>query len=282
MLEALFQTLNDGVLELALDGSIVRLNPAAQRMFDELGLPDYPKQSLATREQIALLHTLQGTLLPRDQWPPVRLLRGEYLMGDHAVEHLLSAPGGKAFRIRYAGTPLFDDAGHIAGAVEVLRDVTAEATLRDQVERLLTTLENVQDGVLIFDLSGQLLFLNATMRRLLSRDHAPAHEPDLHLVDLAGLLHLRDTQGAPLAREQWPLSKALRGETHAGPEAMDVWISPVTGGDMYCNVTSVPVRDDHGAIVGGSLWSATIPSGGKRNRNDSRCWASWLMSSRHR
>ena len=251
MLEALFQTINDGVIELAPDGSIVRVNPAAQHQFDELEMPNYPKQSLAVRHQMDLLRTVQGIPLPLDQWPPVRLLRGERLMGDHAVELLLSAPVGKALRIRYTGTPLYDDAGHITGAVEVLHDVTAEASLRSQIQQLVTTLETVQDGVIIFDLSGQLVFLNAMMRRLLSREQAPPNAPDLHLIDLARSLNVRDARGIPLAREQWPLSKVLRGETHAGAEAVDVWISPTAGGDRYCNVTSVPMRDDQGAIVGG-------------------------------
>jgi PAS domain-containing protein len=140
MLEALFQTLNDGVLELAPDGSIMRLNPAAQRMFEELGLPDYPKQSLAAREQVGLLRTLQGTLVPHDQWPPVRLLRGEHSMGEHAIELLLGAPVGKAFRMRFTGIPLHDDAGQITGAVEVLRDVTAEANIQREVQGLFIIL----------------------------------------------------------------------------------------------------------------------------------------------
>jgi signal transduction histidine kinase len=253
MLEALFQTINDGVIELAPDGTVVRLNPAAQRLFDELQLPDYPKQPLTARQQWDLLRTVQGTPLTLDQWPPVRLLRGEHLMDGHAVELLLTAPVGKALRIRFTGTPLYDDAGHITGAVEMLHDVTVEATLRSQVQRLLTTIESVQDGVIIFDLSGRLLVLNAAMRRILGRDQAPprANAPDLHLIDLARSLNVRDAYGAPLAREQWPLSKVLRGETHAGAEAVDVWISPAAGGDRYCNVTSVPMRDDQGAIVGG-------------------------------
>jgi signal transduction histidine kinase len=251
MLEALFQTINDGVIELAPDGRIVRLNPAAQRLFGELNIPDYAKLSLAARAQREQLHTVQGIPVPPDQSPPVRLLRGEQLMGDHAVELLLSAAVEKAFRIRFTGTPLYDDAGHLTGAVEVLHDVTAEANLRSQVQHLLTTLETVQDGVILFDLSGQLILLNATMRRLLGREQAPPDAPELHLIDLARSLNVRDARGVPLAREQWPLSSALRGEKHAGAEAMDVWISPVAGDDRYCNITSVPVRDDQGAIVGG-------------------------------
>ena len=73
----------------------------------------------------------QRQVLPREQWPVSRLLRGEVLQSESAVDVILPGPDGNDLQLSVTGAPVCDDTGHILGTVMICHNVTE----RRQLER---------------------------------------------------------------------------------------------------------------------------------------------------
>lgn len=116
--------------------------PAAVYVTDREGVVTHFNQAciaLAGRTPVARedrwcvtwrLHTTDGEFLPHDQCPMAEALReGREIRG---VEAVAERPDGTRVTFRPHPTPLFDDAGVLVGAVNLLVDVTE----RRRVEHL--------------------------------------------------------------------------------------------------------------------------------------------------
>ena len=75
-LESTFQSMTDGVAVFDLDGNLVQLNQALATM-NGFANPEEMKRNLAYFGAIYELSALDGTLVPVEQWPAARVLRGE-------------------------------------------------------------------------------------------------------------------------------------------------------------------------------------------------------------
>jgi two-component system sensor histidine kinase UhpB len=76
--------------------------------------------------------------------------------------------------------------------------------------RLLSVIESLQEGLIISDLRGDLIYWNPAA---LSLHGLCAAAAGLHnLRDLPAMFELRSLQGSVLPLDQWPLARVLRGE----------------------------------------------------------------------
>lgn len=115
-----------------------------------------------------------------------------------------------------------------------------------EMDALFTT---ISDGVAIYDAEGRLIRMNAGLRRLLSLDLHPGYAT-ASLESRLSRLRLRDRQGQPMLREQWPHIRALRGEVLTGSEAVTSLVTALDGRDLLLSTSAAPVRDGEGRIVG--------------------------------
>jgi len=120
MLEAVFESITDGLLILDAHGKLLRMNYAMREL---LGIPE--------NASLESLHALpfdfldeQGNPLPYEQSPKARLLRGERIQESRALDVQLQALEGRKKYLNISGAPLRDVAGEIVGLVMVCRDVT--------------------------------------------------------------------------------------------------------------------------------------------------------------
>jgi PAS domain S-box-containing protein len=129
----------------------------------------------------------------------------------------------------------------------ILRDITegkrGKHALTAQTALLQAILEQAADGILARDAEGKMLFANAALKRLAWE--APEGKPLAAGVEVWG--KTTDADGKELAVDQWPMSRALRGETVRGVELHRT----APDGRPYVFLNScAPIRNERGEVIG--------------------------------
>ncbi len=253
-LGAIFESMTDAVLVYDTTGQIVQTNTAATRLFGLTSAPDCLKRSLEEQMTASPPRDTQGRPLPQEQWHLPHLLSGEVLVGETAVDLLITTLEGQEVLVNLTGAPLRNKRGEITGAVAVLRDVTTLRRLeRETAERaseLEAVFEAVIDGLVVFSAQGKLLRMNPAARQILGLDHVdPGYTLERASPDASRFL-VRTEQGQPLTQNHWPISRLLRGETLTGPSAVDLILRSLSEQEIQVMVTGAPIRDQHEQIRG--------------------------------
>ncbi len=255
-LERVLESLNEGVMIVTPDGQITRLNATGRQL---LSFPTLAGTSRATTGHLQqFLQTrwsnTSGELLPQEQWPMARVLRGEHLQ-EVVVRY--ACPGTSERLLVFNGQPLYDTQGHLQCALLNFHLASDEQQTRAHLELLarlanqrahyiLSVLEAVTDGVLVCDSQGAIFLINPAGRALLG---LPASCPGF-LPDFLAMLQVRRPNGELLAAPDFPLSRALLGETVRDMELL--LRRPSSGEEWYARVSAAPIRDraEGGPIVG--------------------------------
>lgn len=186
-LEGVFGSITDAVFVYDADGHLIRLNAAARRL---LGLsddiePDYAALSERERVKRNNLRRDTGAPLLDEEWVLTRLMRGEVITAENAVDVLLSQPNGVDALISFTGAPIRDGDGTIIGAVSVGRNVTERNRLESQLREA-----NVQLAAVSAALAQQARDLETTNRRMDQFLGMANHEMKTPLTSLGANLQL--------------------------------------------------------------------------------------------
>ena len=93
------------------------------------------------------------------------------------------------------------------------------ATWQQEVLRVEAILDSADEGLVVSDTAGNVLHMNAAARRI--HGYGPDDQPVRRHDDFADTFELRDAAtGGVLAPDEWPLARALRGETFSGYELL--------------------------------------------------------------
>jgi PAS domain S-box-containing protein len=151
-------TTDDAIVTKDLSGTIVSWNPGAERMY-----------GYWAEEIIGKPVTL---LVPPDQMDQhsdlmTRVAAGERVGPCDAVR---TTKYGRRVDVSLAVTPIRDDAGAVAGAVAITRDITAERRaqqdLRNGESRWRAIVNAAVDGIIVIDRRGKIESFNAAAERL--------------------------------------------------------------------------------------------------------------------
>ncbi len=159
-LEAAFGAIQDGIAVFDRTGRVVHLNAAQARIN---GFPDVEtmRRELAFYEARYELRRPDGLIVPPEEWPVSRVLRGQT---DDQILHVTRVDTGQQWVMRLTGAPVFDAGGAVDLAVVVTRDITeewhAKARLAAASERLAVTLQSVAEGVIATDETGLITLVN--------------------------------------------------------------------------------------------------------------------------
>ena len=127
-LDAIISSIGDALIVYAPDGSIIRMNNAAQRL---MGYSEAERaQPIAERAERLRFFTTEGTPVPTDESPAMRALRGESVVGEVLRFEIL---GRRSVWISASAVPVQLPDGHGLGVVLVMSDVTRLHEL--QIER---------------------------------------------------------------------------------------------------------------------------------------------------
>jgi PAS domain S-box-containing protein len=87
----------------------------------------------------------------------------------------------------------------------------AEKALLAREAQLNTIVENLDEGIVVSDLNGNLLHWNGAALKL--HGYGPSEQDRRSFPELADTFELSTLDGSPILVEQWPLARILRGET---------------------------------------------------------------------
>lgn len=192
--------------------------------------------------------------MPRPQlmdlfWVPGHEIAGQYPSLQREDNNLVSEVfcpalyGGRGAHVWVKATALFDAGGNLAGAIEVIRDITgrkrAEEALRESEERLRVLFDSIDDFVFIKDLNRRYVLINDFFTKRFRIDRSEIlgkTDAELTLFEnkTITLSTVRDTDSRVLAGEsvQYEMTHMIR-ET------------PIT-----FNILKTPIRDDQGMVTG--------------------------------
>lgn len=146
-LEAIFQSLADGLFVVNQEGTIIRSNTVFQEIIGYTLENREQFMALSGEERYALLRISDenGIPLPFEKWPETRILKGEVLKGAAIVDIHLHSLNGRDLQLSVSGAPLYNREGKTTAALCICRDVTERRILEqrthDTLDALLTMAE---------------------------------------------------------------------------------------------------------------------------------------------
>ncbi len=143
-LEAVFDSMPEGVDIIDAEGKILHMNRAGQQMLGQKDSEDVQAFFSGSPNQRArLLHMrdAHGYPLPEEQLPHLRIVRqGETLIGASAMEVFVRTLDGREREWSYGGAPIRNTLGHITGGVIAFWDITERHALERRTQQALAAL----------------------------------------------------------------------------------------------------------------------------------------------
>jgi two-component system CheB/CheR fusion protein len=176
-----------------------------------------------------------------------RLAEGaaEVFVTLQAMEREVRSKDGRDYIVRVHPYRTRED--RIDGAVMTFFDITgrraAEDALCESAARLSTTFESLPVGIGVYDDRGAVLMANRVMHRYLPTGLMPSRDPVR-----AERWRAWHADGSPLAFDEFPGSRALRGEWVV--PGIEVLYRQDDGREIWTQVASAPVSDDQGRATG--------------------------------
>ncbi len=133
-------------------------------------------------------------------------------------------------------------ANHLASATVRTRTRTALRNSREQLETIMST---VDEGIVVQSAAGQIVYANDSAARVIGFESA-ADFLAADRNDVLGRFEMLDEDGAPLAPDDLPGRRALRGETS---ERVIRYRNRATGEERWSVVRANAVQDTAGAVA---------------------------------
>jgi PAS domain S-box-containing protein len=164
---------------------------------------------------------------------PVRIDR----RGDGTLEE-------RTLNFTYA--PLRDAAGRVDGvfvlAVDVTAQVTAQRAAQESQRRLEAVVQQMPVAVVVAEApSGRIVASNRQMEELMGSPVEASENPAAY-----GAWKGFHPNGRPVAAEEWPLAKAVRGVAVSGHEVEFVRHDNT---HYWLRISAAPVHDDAGRVT---------------------------------
>jgi PAS domain S-box-containing protein len=255
-LNALFDSLEEGIVIFGKDLSIQRINPAGYRILgltlEQLhGHPGDLGRALDLRDA-------KGFAPPIEELPFSRALKGESVFQEEWS--FTRKIHGSRVRLLVSAAPFPGPGGTIAGAVVSMRDITAQKRMEQRQERLHKRVEKERSllqailgqmpiGVVIVDAAGRMILANRQAEAIAGFPFSgEGQERFRERCALPG--------GVRLEREQWPLFRSLRdGQLVTNLELV---LEREDGTSATLSVSSAPVRETRGKNMAGVLMITDI------------------------
>jgi PAS domain S-box-containing protein len=126
----------------------------------------------------------------------------------------------------------------------------SEAQATEHAEQLHTILETMADAVAVYDAEGHIQAMNRAYREMYALERGPGRLGALPRRERIRLVRACDAvTSTPVAVEESPSGRALRGEVVTGP-GMDMRVRAFDGREVEVNVSAAPLRGADGRVAG--------------------------------
>jgi len=179
------------------------------------------------------------------------------------VEEAVVAADGSARFYLSKKAPYRDARGKVIGLLGISREITERKAAAQERSKLLQSLkdaaaqsertgkqleavfQSMSDGVIVFDMTGKVVLVNRAEAKVTGYADSEGGVRDISQMERAFELSLPD--GTVLPFEEWPVSRALRGES------MSQWEVVVRRKDIdrkwYFSFSGGPIRDAEGKQI---------------------------------
>lgn len=141
----------------------------------------------------------------------------------------------------------------------------ANVTLYDATDlerrRLTAVINSMAEGVMLCDRQGALVLMNTTARNILAPNYSLGVQ---EMNEMLTFFNMRNERGEPLALENMPFAKALRGNTFYSERII---VLGANDNDIVLECTGAPVYRDDGVIEGGVVIFRDITAQHRRERD---------------
>ncbi|HEY1353213.1 MAG TPA: PAS domain S-box protein [Ktedonobacteraceae bacterium] len=151
-LEAIFQSLADGIYVVDQAGAIIHANPAFLEIVGYTGQKreDFLRFSREQRHTLLDVRDEQGRPLAYAAWPETRILEGEVLKGPMVVDLHLRNFAGQELQLNVSGAPLYNREGELVAALCICRDVTERRKLEQRTHDALDALLAMAEALVMY------------------------------------------------------------------------------------------------------------------------------------
>jgi diguanylate cyclase (GGDEF)-like protein/PAS domain S-box-containing protein len=190
-LQAVLESLAEGVIVFGPDGALLEINSAARAMF-EYTSPAEVSSKPADLEQLADVWTLDGTPVPASDWPVSRLLSGQEVRNvELRIRYKRSH---RTWVASFTGSIVHPGVEPTPLAVLTVRDVSqkesAETALQVSEARLRLAFDHIPDAVILYDTELRIAAMNtaaATMAGLADHELIGKRNDDLAAFSVLSL-----------------------------------------------------------------------------------------------
>lgn len=247
-LQAVFDSINEGILVEDMEGNIVLANQAEASIFGYAS-PEEWKRNLAYIGSVYQLHYLDGRPIPLEQWPLARVLRGESFSDQEL--HAMRLDTDQRWFLSVSGQPVRDKQGHQILSVVATRDITARKAAEMERERLLAeldaTIDAVPGGLVIYGQKAEVLRANPTAKSMLGLTPEMVALPFERQISK---MDIKTPEGKPIGWEQSSTFRALQGHTVLGETFV---IRPIGRSPIWALASAAPIKSRSGEVIGAVL-----------------------------
>jgi len=238
--ETAFESLSEGLIVSALDGQLLHWNQAAVAMHGFSSMAEGLRQ-LAAFAEIFELSTLDGVVVPLDQWPLSRILRGEQLRDLEIRIRRVHEDWQRIFN--YGGSLVRHEDGRAFLAVISISDITERKRAEEEIRTL-----NVELEQRVVDRTAQL---EAANKELEAFSYSVSHDLRAPLRTVDGFSQaLLEDFGPQLPEEGQRQARTIR----QGAQRMGVLIDDLLAfSRLGRQSVSKPVVVDMDRLVGEAL-----------------------------
>jgi PAS domain S-box-containing protein len=234
-LDTIIDAIPDSLTIYDAEGRRIQQNRVAR----EIGPQANPPLTLGQIVSQLATRRASGDLLPLEELPLARALRGEVVVG---AELLYRVPVKQQDRlVAISAAPLYSPSGKtIEGAVAITHDLSErkqiEDNLRASEERYRSIVQTANEGVWLFDTEARTLYANQRMAEMLG----------MSAEEMIGHSLLEFVFPEDEAEGQVRIENNLRGRF----EQFDFRLRRQNGTPVHTLVCSSPIRNGAGNIVG--------------------------------
>jgi PAS domain S-box-containing protein len=236
-------SIGDAVIATDTSGKITFMNTVAEQL-TEWTLNE------AWGKPVQEIFRVINEFTRRNVEDPVARVVIEKGMIDGLTNHtILVRKNGTEVAIDHSGAPIRDKDGKTTGVVLVFRDITERKKLEKEAHRLLGAVQQERDKIssLLNSINDEVWFADTEKRYTLAN---PSAIKEFKLDSSAQSINVEKYRpdGSPRPVEEAPSLRALKGEIVKNQE--EIIRTPASGELRYRQVSSAPVRDSEGNIIG--------------------------------